>query len=307
MDAIDHSNLRSFDLNHLLAFDALMQERSVTRAAARLKVGQPAMSHALGNLRMLLGDDVLVRVGQTMQPTPRAAALTSRVRELLAQTQDVLFATDTFDPARSTREFRAGLSNETELLLLPPLLARLRREAAGVRLMVKVASRDTLPAMLDEGVIDLAVGCLDALPTWHRHATLYAETHLCCFNPRLVTVCTPIDLDDYLALPHALMSLKDSLFGCLEDALARAGAQVNAVAAAPHLVALLATVAAAPLLATLPARIVERYAPQFGLATSPVPLPLEAFPVRMVWHARSDRDPGTRWLASLIEDWATGR
>ena len=307
MMTINHFNLRSFDLNNLLAFDALMQERSVTRAAARLRVGQPAMSHALGNLRMLLGDDVLVRVGQVMQPTPRAEALAGRVRELLAQTQDVLFVLDGFDPAQSTREFRIGLSNEMELLLLPPLLARLRRDAPGVHLLAMVASRDALPALLDEGVIDLAVGCLDNLPAWHRHAVLYDETHLCCFNPGLLAVRPPIGLDDYLALPHALISLKDSLFGCLEDVLAQVGARVNAVAAAPHLVALLASVAEAPLLTTLPARITERYAPQFGLAISPVPLPLQPFPVCMVWHARFDRDPGTRWLAGLILEWAAKR
>lgn len=306
MAAIDHFNLRSFDLNHLLAFDALMQERSVTRAASRLRVGQPAMSHALSNLRLLLGDDVLVRVGQAMQPTPRAEALAGRVRELLSQTQDVLFAPDAFDPARSTREFRIGLSNEMELLLLPPLLARLRQEALGIRIMAKVAGRDALPAMLDEGTIDLAVGCLDAGPAWHRRATLYDETHLCCFNPDLLVVRLPISLEDYLTQPHALMSLKDSLLGCLEDALARVGAQVNAVVAAPHLIALLATVAEAPLLATLPSRVVRRYAPQFGLATSPVPLDFQTFPVQTVWHARSDRDPGTRWLAELVRESAVG-
>jgi DNA-binding transcriptional LysR family regulator len=304
MTAIDHFNLRSFDLNHLLAFDALMQERSVTRAAARLKVGQPAMSHALSNLRLLLGDDVLVRVGQVMQPTPRAEALAAPVRALLAQTQDVLFSSDTFDPAVATREFRAGLSNEMELLLLPPLLARLRRDAPGVRLVAKVASRDALPAMLDAGTIDLAVGCLAEGPSWHRAAVLYEETHLCCFNPGLLDIEAPVCLRDYLALPHALMSLKDNLLGCLEDALARADARVNAVMSAPHLIALLATVGEAPMLATLPSRVVRRYAPQFGLAVSPVPLELLPVPVRAVWHARSDRDPGTRWLTGLVEDWA---
>lgn len=304
MTSINHFNLRSFDLNHLLAFDALMQERSVTRAATRLKVGQPAMSHALSNLRLLLEDDVLVRVGQVMQPTPRAEALAGRVRDLLTQTQDVLFAPDVFNPAQSRREFRIGLSNEMELLLLPALLARLRQQAPGIRLLAKVASRDTLPVMLDEGTVDLAVGCLTTGATWHRQTTLYDETHLCCFNPALMGIQAPISRDDFLALPHALMSLKESLFGCLEDALARAGAEVNAVVAAPHLVALLAIAAAAPVLATLPSRIAEGYAPRFGLQTSPVPLPLEVLPMRMVWHVRSDRDPGTRWLAGLVADWA---
>lgn len=305
MAVIDHFNLRSFDLNHLLAFDALMQERSVTRAASRLKVGQPAMSHALANLRLLLADDLLVRVGQAMQPTPRAEALAGRVRALLSKTQDVLFATDDFDPALSAREFRIGLSNEMELLLLPALLARLCRDAPGVRLMAKVASRDTLPAMLDEGTIDLAVGCLSEGPSWHRQTVLYEETHLCCFNPGLLAIETPVNLQDYLTLPHALMSLKDNLLGCLEDALARAGAKVNAVVSAPHLIALVASVADAPLLATLPSRIVRRYAPQFGLTVSPIPLDLQSFPVRAVWHARSDRDQGTRWMVGIVEAWAT--
>jgi len=262
------------------------------------------MSHALSNLRLLLADDVLVRVGQVMQPTPRAEALAGRVRSLLTQTQDVLFSSDAFEPALSTREFRAGLSNEMELLLLPPLLARLRRDAPGVRLVARVASRDALPAMLDEGTIDLAVGCLGDAPNWHRQAALYEETHLCCYNPGLLDVTSPIGLPDYLALPHALMSLKDNLLGCLEDALARVDARVNAVVSAPHLIALLATVAEAPLLATLPSRVVKRYAAQFGLTVSPVPLDLLPFPVRAVWHARTDRDPGIRWLTGLVEQWA---
>lgn len=262
------------------------------------------MSHALANLRLLLADDLLVRVGQAMQPTPRAEALAVRVRALRAQTHDMLFAIEAFDPALSDQEFRIGLSNEMELLLLPPLLARLRRDAPGVHVMAKVASRDVLPTMLDDGTIDFAVGCLGKGPSWPRHAVLYEETHLCCFNPRLRAVEAPIDLDDYLRLPHALMSLRDCLLGCLEDALVRAGAGVNAVASAPHLIALLASVAEAPLLATLPSRVVERRAPQFGLAVSPVPLDLHPFRVGAVWHARSDRDLATRWLAGLIGEWA---
>lgn len=300
MHAIDHFNLRSFDLNLLLAFDALVEERSVTRAAARLKIGQPAMSHALGNLRLLLGDEVLVRAGQSMQPTLRAEALAARVRDVLTQTQDVLFERNRFDPATSAREFRVGFSNELELLLLPQLVARLREAAPGVRLLAKGGSRQALRTLLDEGGADLAVGCLDEAPTWQRSTPLYEETHLCCFNPHLVALQAPLGLDDYTAYPHALMSLKDSLAGCLEDALARAGARLNTIAAAPHLVALLAMVAAAPLLATLPARIIQAYAPVFGLAVSPVPLELGTFPVFLLRHARTDRDAGTAWLADLV-------
>lgn len=302
MHAIDHFNLRSFDLNLLLAFDALIEERSVTRAAARLRIGQPAMSHALGNLRLLLGDELFVRVGQIMQPTLRAEALAARVRDVLAQTQDVLFERSAFDPATSTREFRVGFSNELELLLLPRLVARLRQVGPSICLLAKGGSRQALRTLLDEGGVDLAVGCLDEAPTWQRSTPLYEETHLCCFNPRLVPLQAPLGLDDYTAHPHALMSLKDSLAGCLEDALARAGARLNTVVAAPHLVALISMVASAPLLATLPARIVRAYAPLFKLAVSPVPLELGSFLVLLLRHARSDRDAGTAWLADLVRE-----
>ncbi len=307
MHAIDHFNLRSFDLNLLLAFDALIEERSVTRAAARLKIGQPAMSHALGNLRLLLGDELFVRAGQSMQPTLRAEALAARVRDVLAQTQDVLFERNGFDPATSAREFRVGFTNELELLLLPRLVARLRDAAPGVRLLAKGGSRQALRTLLDEGGVDLAVGCLDEAPAWQRSTPLYRETHLCCFNPHLVALEAPLGLDDYTKHPHALMSLKDSLAGCLEDALARAGARLNMVAAAPHHIALLSMVASAPLLATLPARIVRAYATLFSLAISPIPLELGTFPVFLLRHARTDRDAGTVWLANLVGSyWVPG-
>ena len=143
MSRIDYINLKSFDLNLLLAFDAMMQEGSVTRAADRLKVQQPAMSHALGNLRMLLQDELFVRSGQAMRPTPRAEALAGPVRSALEQAQKALFTPEQFDPRTQTRTFRIGMSAEIELVLLPSLVARLRKEAPGISILARPATRLT--------------------------------------------------------------------------------------------------------------------------------------------------------------------
>ncbi|WP_039906505.1 LysR family transcriptional regulator, partial [Acetobacter tropicalis] len=112
MKPIDHFNLRSFDLNLLIAFDALVSERSVTKAARRLRIQQPAMSHALATLRHLLADDILVRTGAIMQPTAKAAAMAPQIHTLLRQTQGILTAEDQFDPRTEQRIFRFGFSSE---------------------------------------------------------------------------------------------------------------------------------------------------------------------------------------------------
>lgn len=141
MKPIDHFNLRSFDLNLLIAFDALVSERSVTKAARRLRIQQPAMSHALATLRMLLDDDVLVRTGAVMQPTAKASTMASHVAELLRQAQHILMSEEQFDPATEQRIFRFGFSSELEVFLMPKLTAYLQRHAPGIRLLSRGSPR----------------------------------------------------------------------------------------------------------------------------------------------------------------------
>lgn len=112
MAVINHFNLRSFDLNLLVAFDAMMRDRNVTKAAARLKIQQPAMSHNLATLRLLLADDLFVRVGHVMQPTAKAQALSEQVSRVLEQTQAILRGSNRFDPATADCTFRIGFSCE---------------------------------------------------------------------------------------------------------------------------------------------------------------------------------------------------
>lgn len=301
MSSIDHFDLRAFDLNLLVAFDALMEDRTVTRAAARLKVQQPAMSHSLATLRMLLQDELFVRVGQTMQPTAKARLLAPRIRFALHQMQAAIRTDEAFAPETLSRTFRLGFSNELELLVLPDLSARLRGLAPGVRLLARIAGHEQVHALLDDARIDLAIGCFDHSAARHCGRHLFDQELACCFHPgQFGSLTPPLDLTTYLETPHALLTLGESLQGCLEVSLDRLGARLNVVAAASEFLSVLAIAATAPVLATLPARMARRYGPLFGLTVSPVPLDLALPPVAMVWPAQLDRDPAAAWLREQI-------
>ncbi|GAB0112915.1 LysR family transcriptional regulator [Acidisoma sp. C75] len=301
MSSINHFDLRSFDLNLLVAFDALMQEGSVTRAAARLKVGQPAMSHSLSTLRVLLQDELFVRVGQSLRPTARAAALAEPIRAALRQMQAALHSSAQFDPATEERTLRLGYSGEIELLLVPRLIAALRSAAPGVRLLSQRALREDVQRLLDDGVLDLAVGCFEpVMAQRYRSEVLFEPSVSCVFNPALLPLAPPVGRADYLTLPHAVVTLTDSLSGCLEAALEEIGARLNVVSAASEFMSVLATAASAPVIATLPTRLARSFGPAFGLVVSPVPITLRLPAAMMVWSARLDQDPASAWLRGQV-------
>lgn len=301
MSSIDHFNLWSFDLNLLVAFDALMRERSVTRAASRLKIQQSAMSHNLGTLRVLLDDELFVRVGQVMKPTARAEALASSISKILEQAQDAITTRETFRPETEERTFSIGFSSELEVLLIPGLTAQVRRCAPGIRLLARLAQPEEVHRMLDDGIIDLAIGCFGDGAERHRRKLLFEQSLLCCFNPALLDLALPLSRSAYLAQRHALVSQNASIRGCLEDALRAAGVELDVAMAAPEFLTVLSTVMHTPVIATLPARIVSRYAPLLGLVASPVPFDFTVMPISMVWAAQSDRDPASEWLRKLVE------
>lgn len=300
--SIDHFNLWSFDLNLLVAFDAIMRERSVTKAAARLRLQQPAMSHNLSTLRMLFQDELFTRVGYNMVPTPRAHSLATQVSQLLEQAHDVLATKESFDPARDEVTFKIGFSSELEAVLIPKLGALLCRIAPNVKIMAQLANPDQVHKLLDEGTIDIAVGGYEEGGRRHKRELLYDRELMCCFNKELLDIDAPIDRKSYLTLPHALVSQNDSIEGCLDRALKRANLSLNVSISAPEFLTILAAVREAPLIATLPSRIIDRYASQFELQKCAVPLNLEIRPISMVWSAHLENEPSSAWIRSRITE-----
>lgn len=302
MVTIDHFNLRSFDLNLLIAFDALMSEGNVTKAAKRLKIQQPAMSHSLSTLRVLLQDELFIRVGQVMQPTARASSLAVPVRQALRQAQLALSGGVAFDPASEERTFRIAMSPEIELLLIPDLTARLRQLAPGIRVLARVFPYEAMEPSLEDGSIDLAVGCTYTKTSRRAFEPLYATDFACCFNPTLLDLSNPIDLEAYLAAKHATISQNETLQGCIKDALEIAGVELDVVMAGPGYMSVLSAAQISPVIATVPSRIAERYGPLLGLEVSPLPVQLSFPPVNMVWAQHADGDAANAWLRQQIRE-----
>lgn len=300
MTSIDHANLSRLDLNLLVAFDALLTERSVTRAAARIGLGQSAMSHNLGRLRALFGDELLTRSADGMRPTPRALALADPVRVTLAQIQAAVLQREDFDPATAERTFRIGLADSIEVAIIPGLMARLRREAPWVSLRLRSIARDSILEELDGGKLDLGIGVFDHGQIHHKRRALYKETFLCLFNPALLDFRQPVSLDDYLSVPHVLTSLSDDAHGAVDEALAKLKLKRTIALTTPGFLAVPFVVVRAPLITTMPSRLARYFAASFALATSPAPVDLPSFAVSLLWHGSFDHDPGHIWLRQTV-------
>ncbi len=298
--AIDHVNLGRLDLNLLVAFDALLAERSVTRAAKRVGLGQSAMSHALARLRAMFADELLTRGPDGMRPTPRAAALVEPVREALAQIQALVTQDEPFDPATAQRTFAIGMPDSTEVLLVPSLIAHLQAAAPGVRILLRTIDRIRILQDLDADRVVLGIGVFEDGEIHHKRRLLHKEGYLCIFNPDLVAVETPISLEDYVRLPHVLTSLVESAHGVVDDALAAIGLARAIALTSPRFTAVPFVVKQAPVIATMHARVALRFAGDLGLAVSPAPVTLPDVAISMMWHASYDRDPGHRWLRDTI-------
>ena len=302
MMLIDHANLGRLDLNLLVAFDALLTDRSVTRAAARVGLGQSAMSHNLARLRAVFGDELLTRAPDGMRPTPRALALADPLRTALSGIQALVFRDEAFDPRTAERVFRIGLPDSSEVLLGPALLAHLCEAAPGIRLRLHSTDRLQILDELDANHIDLGIGIGRFVhgQTHHKQRLLRTDTYLCMFNARRVGVSPPISLEDYVRLPHVLTSLRPGEHGVVDEALAKLGRSRVVALTTPRFMAVPFLVAGAPVVTTMHSRLARFFAAELGLSLSPPPVDLPEVSISLLWHASYDRDPAHAWLRQTV-------
>jgi DNA-binding transcriptional LysR family regulator len=305
MMGIDAVNLSHLDLNLLVHLDALLRERSVTRAAGRVGIGQSAMSHNLARLRDLFGDELLTRGPDGLRLTPRAVMLVEPVRATLSQIQTIVSRDDAFDPATAERTFRFGLPDSMEILVLPALLARLREVAPGVHLRLYNIDSSRLLDDLDADELDLAIG-YDVFPQGqihHKRRLLFNESYLCMFNKEITGITdAQISLEDYVRLPHVLTSLRPgrTVRGVVDDALEKLGLRRTVVLTTPRFLTVPALVARAPVVVTMHARLARLFATELKLSLSQPPVDLQDVAVSLLWHASYDHDPSHAWLRQIL-------
>lgn len=301
-------NLRTLDLNLLRVLDALVRERHVTRAAEQLHLSQPAMSNALNRLRAAIDDPVLVRGKGGMVATPRALALAEPVRAALASLEQALRAGQAVVPAELQQTLTVAMADYYGLILLPPLLNRLRAEAPGVKLSVLPLNPATVSRDLGEGRIDLALGILRHLVPDDLHsAFVFADDFVCIARQGHPVVKGRLSLKQFTALPHGLISPRGGSFaGVVDEELARQGLRREVVVSVPHFMLLPPLIRATDLIGTMPRRLAGHAVSGCELQLLKPPLALEGYDVHQVWHPRTDADPVQKWLRTLVAETAAG-
>ena len=292
-------NLRIVDLNLLVAHDTMLNERHITRAANRLGLSQPAVSNALGRLRHIFNDELLVRSGNGMQLTPRAEELKQAIQPLLRQIERV-FDTDTsFDASRSSRTFVIRLSDLLEFLLLPALLDNLRHEAPGIALdVLHLPPTGTVDA-LERDEIDLAISMGLEPTSAIRSEVVFRDRMVCLMRKSHPLAREELTREAFLAQRHLKTSMSPADLRFVDDVLAREGLERNVGLNVPHWLIVPRVLARSELVAVVPQRFAAAVAGR-SLVLRELSFASGSFEWTLYWHRRHEGSRANGWLRDAI-------
>lgn len=316
---MNERHIGNLDLNLLRVFDALFEERSVTRAAHRLGLTQSAVSHALNRLRFTLGDELFLRGPSGMRATPRAAEIGPRIREGLLQLGAAL-ASGTFTPSETDRRFSIAAGAYASSVLMPGVIAQLRRQAPHAEVRVRGAGMG-LAEELDSGRADLAIGSFTAIPDRFERRPLFEERMVWVVKRDHPAANGPLSLEALCALPHVVIAMAEdghAVDGAVTDAglerrvvwddggMIRRSCQAKGLTSpptfhAPDALAALHFLGQSDLAALVPYRAARAEADRMGLRLYDPPYPTVGIEVVMLWRKEHDAPP-LAWLRELVSD-----
>lgn len=292
--------MNDVDLNLLHAFHAIFVERSVTRAAKRLSIGQPAMSDALRRLRALFDDPLFVRAAGEMRPTPKADAIAIQIAPILKGIGAMLDTQIAFDPAETTKIFSIGSTDYTTLVILPALMRLVRDTAPYADLRIVAYDKDAVGGMLDRGEVDLALGVFPTPPPNAVKTPLFKEEFvgLACAGHSAILdgVITP---GDFIRYPHALASVRRDERGAIDTVLHGLAMKRRIALVLPYMLLLAHVLPMTDLLAVLPKRAAESILSK-DLQIFKLPMETNAWSVDMLWNPLTRTDRATAWLRTLM-------
>ena len=307
-------NFRTLDLNLLRVFDEVMAERNLTRAARNLAMTQPAASNALRRLRDTLGDELVVRSGYGVEPTPFALTLWPAVRESLSQLRAAI-SPASFEPSESHASFVLAMADATAALLTPPLLARIEHEAPGVSLRVLPLTTRDPRQLLETSEADAAIGHFPAamaaialaamqegIPQNFGHERLYSGDYVCVMRRDHPLATTELSLDAYCGARHLLVSFSGRPHGFVDEALAALGRRRRVVLTVNQFFTAGQVVARSDLLTVLPRHFIASTGIDEQLSQRPLPMTLPQVHVHMLWHRRQESRAEHAWLRAKILD-----
>lgn len=294
------TNIANIDLNLLTVFDAVMECRTTTRAAERLGLTQPAISHALKRLRLLLGDPLFVRTPRGMTPTPTALELAPGINTMLRQVEALLNREKAFSPKNSGRRFVVGLSDYASFVILPGLLGVLAAEAPGVSLTMKNTCHSEGIAMLEDDTVELIIGNFPSMPPHMHSKVLFRDGFLCAGRSGHPGLVGKLTMKRYCGLEHLQISTRGEPHGYVDAILSKKGSERTIKVTVPHFLTAPFLLERSELVATEPRRLLESMRKFLELATVEPPFAIPRFTVTQNWHSRYDCDAGHIWLREAV-------
>lgn len=306
---LNEIDLSHADLNLLVLYEAVMRERNVGRAAARLNLTPSAVSHGLGRLRRMLNDPLFLRTPKGVVPTERAEELADPIAEILARVRGVVAASEPFDPATSTRRFIIGAPDAVLAVLSRDLLEEVRQAAPGVDLGLRhlLVGRGRLLDRAWEGIlpilesreIDLAILPIDDVPARFAARVLYREDFVAVFRHGH-PFATDRSLDHFCGQRHLIVSQAGDTFGFVDEALEKLGRTRRVAVTVPNFMLGLALLAESDLIAAMPRRLASTFSARFDLEVAELPLPVGLNNISLVVPKSAITDAGVAWLYDTL-------
>lgn len=295
-------HIRDLDLNLLVLFDALLRERSVTRAAGEVGLSQGAMSHALNRLRTFFEDPLFIKTPAGMEPTEKAVLLGITVTEVMTALRDRVVSQAYFDPATARRTFVICMTDMGEFVFLPPLVRRLRKVAPHCTVRSVQVPPEQLEATLAAGEADLALGSVRAAPGGLYQQQLFLHTFVTMVSVHNKTIGRTISRAQFERAPQIVVSLTGRASSAYDSAFDEYGIKRNIFLTTPHFLVVPHLIHSQPdLIATVPLELGNVFAKLGTVRIMPPPVPLPPFALRQHWHPRFRDDPANIWLRQLVK------
>jgi len=292
--------LSDVDLNQLVLFQQLMVERRVSRVAENMGLTQPAVSNTLAKLRRQFGDELFVRTPAGMMPTPFAEQLAEPIGYALGMIHSSLNQHRAFDPGTVKRAITVGMTDIGEIVFLPALVDRLRREAPGISLNTVRNSATNLRDDMEAGKVDLAIGPMSQLKAGFFQRRLFRQRYVCLFRQGHPLERKRLSLADFKMAEHLTVVSAGTGHGKVDELIRRAGIERTVRLTIPHFVSVGQILQRTDLVATVTERLAESLSEPFGLTHRPHPVELPEIAINVFWHAKVHRSPAHQWLRTLV-------
>ena len=293
-------NIKNFDLNLLVVFKTLYEERNVTKASKKIGITQPAMSNALNRLRYLVKDELFIRGPKGMRPTPRANELSLPIQMALNDLELSLSSIN-FDPKTTNKLYKISISDDVAPLILPNLVNFLEKESPNSSLRIRSEQGSEAIKLLDNNDIDFAIGRFEMVSTRFESIDLYTEKYVCMMNSdHPLANDEKLSIEQYLSSKHLRVAPAGTPVAPIDRSLSQLNlerevfARIDLVTMAPLILK------NSDLILTLPSKTAQRMAKSYNFSISELPIGLEKRQTKLLWHRELTNHPAYDWIKSQI-------